>query len=729
MKRIRLASIVFAAVALTVAAFAASASAAPVFSLTSKYGGYGYGEGSFRFPKGIDTDSAGNVWIAGGDDGRIIKLSPEGVWLKQITGTSAHKYDYTYDVATTPNGTIWVAASYNTNQYVLEEINEKGEFIREASPTGCGCTWHPWEVVADSKGRLWVNGDTTHAGRIYNFTAEGVSGTYVTNLNEGLTIDAKDTLWVSSYENKRLDGYDPSGTYVGQIGSFFYWPGQATVDTAGNFWVMDGSDVVSFSEKNEYLYSEFSPENPCCLAPALNGNLWLVAWTNGGQIQKWTAAPKATTSAADATTATLKGTVNPSGVETTYRFEYGTTTSYGTKIPVPDKSVGSGTTDVSVSQTAENLKGTTTYHFRIVATNSYGTTYGEDKTFVTPGWTLPSNPKASGAKYENLFGVSCTGSENCVAVGQYENSTGISVTLAKVKSAGKWSVTSTPNPEKSTLSYLNGVDCTAANACTAVGGNNTASTTIAERWNGSTWAIQSTPNVAGALSSRLWSVSCVASNDCTAVGWSTSTGAAATLAEHWNGTTWTIMPTPNAAGFTKSYLYGISCLSASDCWAVGMATNASEPQASLAEHWDGTKWTVNSPAGSQNMNDIVCVSASSCVATTGRNTVLSRWNGSTWSQETAPKPEGAVLASLSGISCTAANACKAVGAWGIKRWQPLAESWNGSTWSIESTSEPAGTLDEAKLAKVSCTSSTVCTSVGTYFPQGGPRWSLLEARY
>ncbi len=96
--------------------------------------------------------------------------------------------------------------------------------------------------------------------------------------------------------------------------------------------------------------------------------------------------PTATTEAATAVgyeQATLKGTVNPEGSETSYWFEYGTTTAYGTKIPVLPESVGSGTANVAVSQIVTGLSKSTEYHFRVVAKSEVDTTNGGDKMFTT----------------------------------------------------------------------------------------------------------------------------------------------------------------------------------------------------------------------------------------------------------------------------------------------------------------------------------------------------------
>lgn len=96
--------------------------------------------------------------------------------------------------------------------------------------------------------------------------------------------------------------------------------------------------------------------------------------------------PTAATSPATgvgAGTATLKANVNPNGGETTYQFEYGTTTSYGTKVPVSAKAIGAGSANVEVGELIGGLSAGTTYHFRISATNAAGTTKGEDRTFTT----------------------------------------------------------------------------------------------------------------------------------------------------------------------------------------------------------------------------------------------------------------------------------------------------------------------------------------------------------
>jgi hypothetical protein len=88
--------------------------------------------------------------------------------------------------------------------------------------------------------------------------------------------------------------------------------------------------------------------------------------------------------------ATLSGTVNPDGVDTTYYFEYGLDQTYGNTTTGED--VGSGTSPVAASSAiggnfglyySINLSPNTTYHYRLDATNAAGTAYGLDQTFTT----------------------------------------------------------------------------------------------------------------------------------------------------------------------------------------------------------------------------------------------------------------------------------------------------------------------------------------------------------
>ncbi len=87
-------------------------------------------------------------------------------------------------------------------------------------------------------------------------------------------------------------------------------------------------------------------------------------------------------SAVSATAATISGVVNPNALSTTYQFEYGPTTGYGTASPAV--TLSSGTSDVAVSASLKGLLPNTTYHYAILATSTAGSSWSADATFTTP---------------------------------------------------------------------------------------------------------------------------------------------------------------------------------------------------------------------------------------------------------------------------------------------------------------------------------------------------------
>jgi hypothetical protein len=164
-----------------------------------------------------------------------------------------------------------------------------------------------------------------------------------------------------------------------------------------------------------------------------------------------------------------------------------------------------------------------------------------------PSWKIQPTPNPAGATNGSfLNGVSCTAATACTAVGYYVNSSGFRLTLAERWNGSSWAIQPTPNPTGAVYSVLNDVSCSAATACTAVGFyvNSSSQLALAERWNGSSWAIRATPKPAGASLSHLFGVSCTAATSCTAVGYYQNSSVTDTLALRWNGTSWAIQPTP-----------------------------------------------------------------------------------------------------------------------------------------------------------------------------------------
>jgi hypothetical protein len=345
-------------------------------------------------------------------------------------------------------------------------------------------------------------------------------------------------------------------------------------------------------------------------------------------------------------------------------------------------------------------------------------------------WRIEATP--SGARPRGLVAVACTSASICTAVG---NSGALN--LAERRKRGRWNVQPTPTRVGAQSSQLNGLACASSSACTAVGnradltGNPLG--TMAERWDGTRWSIQPTPNPAGARGSLLTAVACPSASSCIAVGFATNSPGtpAATLAERWDGTRWSVLPTPNPPGGGGSILGSVACPSITACIAVGGATdNAGNPRATLAERWDGTRWSIlptpNPPGGGGSFLDgVACPSITACIAVgnatdssgTPTGTLAERWDGTDWSISSTPEPTGASGAELNSVACTSSTDCIAVGAPLRNHGEeagPLAEHWNGTDWQIL----PIPTPPQAQggfLSSVACTSASACTAAGLAF--------------
>jgi hypothetical protein len=191
-------------------------------------------------------------------------------------------------------------------------------------------------------------------------------------------------------------------------------------------------------------------------------------------------------------------------------------------------------------------------------------------------WTIRKAPSPANSIATSLLGVSCSSATTCITVGFYEHQPITDITLAAAWNGSNWTIDHTPDPDSLySGSYLSGVSCTSSAACTAVGASEaTAVATLAERWNGTSWSVQSTPT---STPGALYGVSCTARR-LYAVG-ETATGAS--LAEAWDSAGWNVQSTPIPAG-SSAALLGVSCNSASACTAVG-ASSAGGASLSLAE--------------------------------------------------------------------------------------------------------------------------------------------------
>jgi large repetitive protein len=356
-----------------------------------------------------------------------------------------------------------------------------------------------------------------------------------------------------------------------------------------------------------------------------------------------------------------------------------------------------------------------------------------------PTWTLESTPVVGSGS--QLNGIRCATATDCLGVG-FEDASGTRRALAEEWNGTSWAQQSMPLPSGSTASELNAISCGSATSCTAVGYYQNTSViglTLAESWNGSSWSVVNTPSVTGAKLTEFTGVSCVSTSSCLAVGYYQKSGTSMTFAEIWNGKTWTGQTTPNPSTAKLAQLQGVSCASSSACTAAGNYTNASNVEVTLAESWNGKAWSLLSTpalsgARASAFGSVSCPSATDCTAagdevnSAGTELTLAEaWNGKTWTEESTPGVSGSVAAVFTGISCPVAGSCTAVG-WYTTRAKvtlTLAEGWNGKTWYAQTTASSSG-APENYLAGVACAAAAFCSAVGNQTTTKKAHLSLAE---
>lgn len=293
-------------------------------------------------------------------------------------------------------------------------------------------------------------------------------------------------------------------------------------------------------------------------------------------------------------------------------------------------------------------------------------------------WKLERTPRA---RESVLWGVSCSSIDACTAVGGFETPTGEGVILAVRWNGTSWKLERAVTPAGTIGDQLVSVSCSAARSCLAVGSYdlNGNEVMLAERWNGTGWKRERLPSPAGTKSSALSGVSCSSPSACTAIGYASSlpspAGGAVSLAERWNGTSWKLERIPSPARPTDASLTAVSCWSAKGCTAVGELGGSSiEP--TLAERWNGTRWKVeptpNRPGAEANqLQGVSCSSATACTATgwflnhpSYEGTLAERWNGTRWTLQRTPNPAGGASSVMNDVSCWSASGCAAVGEFG-----------------------------------------------------------------
>jgi alpha-tubulin suppressor-like RCC1 family protein len=264
---------------------------------------------------------------------------------------------------------------------------------------------------------------------------------------------------------------------------------------------------------------------------------------------------------------------------------------------------------------------------------------------------------------------------------------------------------------------------------------------LAEHWDGHAWSTVAVPMPAGATGARLDGVDEVNSGDVWAVGnMTTSAGAERTLIEHFDGTAWAVVPSPNprTGPGASDELKGIGGTSAGDLWAVGEYSDGQNFNAMLFVHWNGTAWSfVKEPAAlhASAFGNAVTVLSPTDAWAVGENglqtaTLSAHWNGTAWSFVPTPFPQDGADPQnfLTGVTATGPTDVWASGYEGNVNQQnfnlPYMLHWNGTAWSLTET--PNAGTEGSLLSGVTAVSPTDVWAAGQTGESDGALLTFTE---
>jgi hypothetical protein len=374
---------------------------------------------------------------------------------------------------------------------------------------------------------------------------------------------------------------------------------------------------------------------------------------------------------------------------------------------------------------------------------------------ATPGsWSIVPSPNTDPTQYNQLFGVACPSASDCWAAGYYYDGNH-SRTLIEHWDGSSWSIVPSPNSSTSESNFLLGITCTSATDCWAVGhhdsGDVAVFVTLIVHYDGTSWSVVNSPNVTEAQDNELRSVACTSSVDCWAVGYYSignpalpiGTLITQTLIEHWDGASWTVVNSPNSSQVENNNLASVTCASAANCWAVGYSSSRVNGTLTLIERYDGTSWSiVSSPNPSPtNYNvplGVTCMSATDCwlagyySATSAVQSLMEHYDGASWNVVSSANTSSTQSNFPFAITCTSATDCWTAGFYfGFPGGNvyTLIDHYDGTSWSVVDSPNPppnnAGQYVDF-LVGVTCSSTTDCWAVGYYFNVNGVYQNLIE---
>jgi hypothetical protein len=282
-------------------------------------------------------------------------------------------------------------------------------------------------------------------------------------------------------------------------------------------------------------------------------------------------------------------------------------------------------------------------------------------------WSTLSPPEGTATSEDEVEGISCPTVDFCMAVGSAQGRPGAQLAESNLalRYDGTWSVVPVPNPplgEGLEQSELSDVSCTSPSACVAVGSvvysRFLSSKAVIEQWNGVSWSLVNSPSVGA--ENELDGVSCTTNGGarCVAVGAEDPQSNQGTpninghgVVEVDQGGEWSVAAKVDAIAANHSNLTAVSCLSGTDCVAVGLY-QIGHDSFLLDDNWDGRAWApVHTPPTFGPAVGVSCTAATNCLDVGGAGKVA-RWDGTSWDKVPTPADQiGGSVLTAKAISC------------------------------------------------------------------------------
>jgi len=390
-----------------------------------------------------------------------------------------------------------------------------------------------------------------------------------------------------------------------------------------------------------------------------------------------------------------------------------------------------------------------------------------------PGTEIAQPSDAVPANAAQLQAISCTSPGNCVAVGGYQTSSG-SGGLAATETDGTWASASAISPPSGASGeQLEGVSCTSTGNCVAVGQAVVAGAyepirvnETAGSWGTATQiALPADAQTNGTYMDNATAVSCTSAGNCVAVGdYATASASQSPFVAQESGGSWQAAQSLTLpADAIGGAALGVACSAPGSCALAGSYQDYAGDYLPIVAQESGGSWGQASAIGlpaspsptastqSSFLQGISCTSPGNCVADGsyfadpgdyGVPIVAGETNGSWGTAQAISQPAGAASTlgsfnALTGLACPAAGECIAVGYYDDSSGagQPLVALESGGSWGAASAGTlPAGSAEPpsgsgALAAGVACTSAVNCTYVGGYFDSSGHMQLFATASY